>query len=178
MGERNGQTRTSTNVRERQVEEQTWDHLLSTFDRYVLREILEWCHVFRVEKEKKRMLLDEINSEIPVRLKKNVIYSPQLFADLGLSYYEMEYYWVERIPLQMTEYEFMTYTYGIRRKQQYAGFHKNGPYRVPGAWHSFVEDWRYDWKHVVLAGPLLFNRYGRYLDPAFQYGYGAVVHSV
>ena len=84
--------------------------------------------MFCVEKEKKRMVLDKINSEIHVRLKKNVIYSSQLFADLGLYYYELEYHWVERIPLQMAEYKFMTLTYNIRKNKQYFGFHKNGPY--------------------------------------------------
>ena len=78
----------------------------------------------------------------------------------------------------MAEYKFVTLTYNVRKKQQCAGFHKNGPYQVPGAWHSFVEDWRYGWRHVVLAGPLFFNRYGRYLDPAFWYDYRAVVHTV
>ena len=151
---------------------------MANFDEYLLKEILEWCHVFHVEKEKKRMVLDKINSKIPVRLKKNVIYSPQLFADLGIYYYKMEYHWVERFPLQMAEYKFMTLTYNIRKKQQYAKFHKNGPYQVPGTWHSFVEEWGYDWRHIVLAGPLCFNRYGRYLDPVFWYNYRIVVHSV
>ena len=79
--------------------------------------------MFSVEKENKRMVVDKINSKISVRLKKKVIYSPQLFADVGLYYYKMEYHWVERIPLQMAEYKLMTLTYNIRKKQQYAGFH-------------------------------------------------------
>ena len=78
------------NKRASQIEEQIWYHLLANFNKHILREILEWCHVFHVEKEKKRTVSDKINSEIPVRLKKNVIYTPQLFPDLGLYYYKME----------------------------------------------------------------------------------------
>ena len=100
---------------------------MDNFYKYVLRDILEWCHVFRVEKEKKRMVSDQSTSKIPVRLKKIIIYSPQLFADLALYYYKMEYHWVDRISLKMVAYKFMTLRYNIRIKQQYAGFHKNGP---------------------------------------------------
>ena len=75
MDERNGQAWKS-NKRASQVKEQVWDHLLAKFDKYLLKDMLEWCHVFQIEKEKKKMILDEINSKIPVRLKKNIIYSP------------------------------------------------------------------------------------------------------
>ena len=85
MDERNGQSWKS-NERASWVEEQVWDHLLAKFDEYLLKDMLEWCHVFRIEKEKKKMILDKINGKITVRLKKNIIYSLQLFADLGLSY--------------------------------------------------------------------------------------------
>ena len=45
MDERNGQA-WKNNERASQVEEQVWDHLLANFDEYLLKDMLEWCHVF------------------------------------------------------------------------------------------------------------------------------------
>ena len=43
-----------------QIEEQVWDYLLDNFYKYILWDILGWCHVFCAEKEKKRMVLDKL----------------------------------------------------------------------------------------------------------------------
>ena len=92
MGNYNGKA-LKKNKSASQIKAQVWDYLLANFNEYALKEILEGCHMFCIEKEKKRILLDKISSRRPVRLKKSIVYSPQLFADLGLFYYKMEYHW-------------------------------------------------------------------------------------
>ena len=52
MGNRNGKA-WKRNKRASQVEVQMRDHLLANFDKYLLKEIHKWCHVFHIEKEKK-----------------------------------------------------------------------------------------------------------------------------
>ena len=77
----------------------------------------------------------------------------------------MEYHCVERIPLSMTKCKVMNHMERVMKKQRYASFHKKEPYQVLGAWHSFMEDWRYGRRHAIFAGLLCFNRYGTYPDP-------------
>ena len=70
-----------------------WKYVTTWLNEYMANNLLEFCHVFRVENDKKRMILEEINQARPVTLKGFLIRSLQLFADVGLGFHVMRFNW-------------------------------------------------------------------------------------
>ena len=106
------------------------------------------------------MILEEINQARPVTLNVFLIRSPQLFADVGLGFHTMRFDWtMQRMP-DVTTQEQDDYNWEVARKRHKAKHYCTGPYQVPKKWEEFVEQWMYDWRYVVQAGPLFFNHLG------------------